>query len=134
MKSPNLTQWSGPATVLGGVALVLQLALSSALGSAYDASDAISSPILYAIYNLLFQSALLLFVVGLLGLHDRQAERSGGLGRASLYLAMSAGALAAAGLAVALLSDTLEKIVYSTYLGLRGNDLLHVLVTVPVAA
>jgi signal transduction histidine kinase len=40
----------------------------------------------------------------------------------------------AAGLGAALLSDVLERILNGSYLGLKGNHLLHVLVTIPVAA
>jgi hypothetical protein len=40
----------------------------------------------------------------------------------------------ATGLGAALLSDALERIINGSYLGLRGNHLLHVLVTIPVAA
>jgi signal transduction histidine kinase len=196
-------QWSGPASILGAVLLLAQIALSSALGTdqvtlfPYEVSD----PLLYVVYNLLFNAALLLFAVGLVGLHARQAEKgySGRLGRTGLFLALNAGGLVAvgivatfvadlwpgvavplvfftqliavfclivglqflgiagmqasssrdgiaglrgrwvllilaAGLGAALLSDVLVRILNSSYLGLKGNHLLHVLVTVPVAA
>ena len=201
MASSSLIRWSGPASILGAVLLVAQIALSSTLGPAqgalfpYDIRD----PLLYIVCNLLFGAVLLLFVVGLVGLHARQAGHSGRLGRTGLFLALSAGALVAvgiattfmvglwpgvvvplvffaqllavfcliigvqflaiaamrapasrdwvsrlrwrwvllilaAGLGAALLSDVLERILNGSYLGLKGNHLLHVLVTIPVAA
>ena len=203
MASSSLIRWSGPASILGAVLLVVQIALSSTLRPnqgvlfPYEIDD----PLLYMVYNLLFNAALLLFVIGLVGLHARQAEagHSGRLGSTGLFLALSAGALVAAGIAAtfmvglwpavvvplvffaqllavfclivgvqflaiagmrasasrdwvsklrwrwvllilaaglgaALLSDVLERILNGSYLGLRGNHLLHVLVTIPVAA
>jgi signal transduction histidine kinase len=184
------------------VLLVVQIVLSSALGPGQGTSNPyeIYNPLLYVVYNLLFDTALLLFVVGLTGLYARQAEtgRSGWLGRVGLFLALSAGALVAVsivatfivglwpglsvplvfftqllavfclvlglgllgiaaaraavlrdwvsslrwrwvllilatGLGAALLSIVLENILNSSYLGLKGNHLLHVLVTIPVA-
>ena len=201
MKPSSLIKWSGPAAALGGAYLAVELVLSYVLGPAQSASDPynIRNPILYAVYNLLFDAALLFFTVGLTGLYARQRERSGWLGTTGSFLALSAGALAAvsivatlavglwpgfavpvatftqllaisclaiglgllgisavratmlqdwvsslrwrgvllilaSGLGAALLSDALERIINSSYLGLKGNHLLHVLVTIPVAA
>lgn len=201
MATSSLIRWSRPASILGAVLLVVQLALSFALGPAQGTSNPfeIYNPLLYVIYNLLFDAALLLFAVGLVGIHARGAERSGRLGRAGFYLALGAAVLVvdslvvtliaglwpemfvplafvaqllgvfclvaglgllgianlraatlrglvvslgwrgvllilAAGLGAALLSDVIERTINSTYLGLKGNHLLHVLVTIPVAA
>jgi signal transduction histidine kinase len=91
----SLTQWSRSASILGAVLLVVQIAFSFALGSDQGASNLyeIYNPFLYVIYNLLFDAALLLFVVGLAGAHARQVERFGWLGRAGLFLTLGAGAL-----------------------------------------
>lgn len=185
----------------GVVLLVVQIALSSAWGPGQGTSNPyeIYDPLLYVTYNVLFGAALLLFAVGLVGLHDRLSLRSGRLGKMSRFLAFSAGALAVVGtlaalvvglwpgpavllvlftqlsaivclvvglvllgvapmqtsasqdwrsslgrrgvllilgtgLGAALLSDALETIINGSYLGLKGNHLLHVLVTIPVAA
>ena len=187
--------------MMGTVLLIVQVALSSALGPGQGTSNPyeIYDPLLYVVYNVLFGAALLLFAVGLVGLHDRRSLRSGRAGKMSRFLAFSAGALAVVstlaallvglwpssavflvlftqlsaivclvvglvllgisairasalqdsisslgrrglllilttGLGAALLSDALERIINGTYLGLRGNHLLHVLVTIPVAA
>jgi signal transduction histidine kinase len=201
-KPSSLIRWSGPASIMGAVLLVVQIALSSILGPAQGTSNLyeIYNLPLFVIYNLLFDAALLLFAVGLVGLHARQAGRSGWLGRLGSSLAMIAAValiisafaaimvglwptlyvplafftqllagiclivglallgvttagpaalrdwrtpglhwralllILAVGLGAALLSDVLERIINSSYLGLRGNHLLHVLVTVPVAA
>src|SRR4051812_8324315 len=200
MGSPSLVRWSGPASILGAVLLVLQIALSSTLGPAQGTSNPyeIYSLPLFVVYNLLLDTALLLFAVGLVGLYARQAGRSGWLGRTGSLLGLSAAALLivgafaaimvglwpklyvplafftqllagfclivglallglstmratalsnwfsslqwrgvllilAAGVGAALLSDTIENIINSSYLGLKGNHLLHVLVTIPVA-
>jgi signal transduction histidine kinase len=201
MAKPSiLSRWSGPASMVGTVLLILQVALSSALGPGQGTSSPyeIYDPLLYVLYNVLFGAALLLFAVGLVGLCDRQSLRSGRTGKISRFLALSAGALATVGilaalvagvwpvpavllvlfaqlsaivcllvglallstsairigssrdwisnlgrrglllilgtgLGAALLSDTLERIINGTYLGLKGNHLLHVLVTIPVA-
>ncbi|MCA1738650.1 MAG: hypothetical protein LC740_07450, partial [Actinobacteria bacterium] len=203
-KPSMLIRWSGPASMLGGVLLIVQFSLSSALGPSqgnpttsnhYEIYDSL----LYVVYNVLFDAALLLFAVGLVGLHARRVSRSGRLGKMGLLLALGAGtlvvvsafaALAVAlwprssvllvlftqlsaivflviglvllsmasaqttaakdwisglggrgillilgsGLGAALLSDALEEIINGVYLGLPGNHLLHVLVTIPVAA
>jgi signal transduction histidine kinase len=202
MAKPSiLSRWSGPASMAGTVLLILQVALSSALGPGQGTSNPyeIYDPLLYVVYNVLFGAALLLFAVGLVGLHDRRSLRSGPSGKMSRFLAFSAGALTAVsiltallvglwpilavllvlftqlsaivclvvglvllgvstirtsasqdwisslgrrglllilatGLGAALLSDALERIINGSYLGLRGNHLLHVLVTIPVAA
>src|SRR5215212_1909077 len=200
-KPPILTRWSGPASMMGTVLLIVQVALSTALGPGQGTSDPyeIYDSLLYVLYNVLFDGALLLFAVGLLGLHTRWIPRPGRLGKTSRLLALAAGVLVvisavavlAAGfwprssvllvlftqlsaivclviglillgiaslqttaskdwisglgrrgilliigssLGAALLSDALERIVNGSYLGLRGNHLLHVLVTIPVAA
>jgi signal transduction histidine kinase len=199
-KPSMLIRWSGPAGMMGVVLLVVQIALSSTLGPGQGTSNPyeIYDPLLYVVYNVLFGAALLLFAVGLVGLHDRWSLRSGRLGKISRFLAFSAGALAVfsalatlvvglwprsavllvlftqlsaiaclviglvllgvaatrtnasqdwisslgrrgallilgSGLGAALLSDALERIINGSYLGLKGNHLLHVLVTIPVA-
>ena len=199
-KPSMLIRWSGPAGMMGVVQLVAQIALSSTLGPGQGTSNPyeIYDPLLYVVYNVLFGAALLLFAVGLVGLHDRRSLRSGRLGKISRFLAFSAGALAVfsalatllvgmwprsavllvlftqlsaiaclvvglvllgvaatrtnasqdwisslgrrgallilgSGLGAALLSDALERIINGSYLGLKGNHLLHVLVTIPVA-
>lgn len=187
--------------MMGAVLLVGQIALSSILGPAQDTSNPyeIYNLPLFVLYNLLFDAALLLFAVGLMGLHARRERYSGWLGRIRSSLAWIAavllivGAFAAimvglwpslyipltfytqllaglclviglallaiptargvtlrdwtpvfqwrgillilaVGLGAALLSEVLERIISSSYLGLKGNHLLHVLVTIPVAA
>ena len=202
MAKPSiLIRWSGPASVIGTGLLIVQVALSSALGPGQGTANPyeIYDPLLYVVYNVLFDCALLLFAVGLVGLYTRQAPRSGRLGKMSRLLALGAGALVVistfsvlavglwprlsvllvlftqlsaivclviglvllgiasvqtttsqdwisglgrrgillilgGSLGAALLSDALERIISGTYLGLRGNHLLHVLVTIPVAA
>ncbi|MDX6382349.1 MAG: hypothetical protein QOI57_3373 [Rubrobacteraceae bacterium] len=200
MGSPSLVRWSGPASILGAVLLVVQIALSSTLGPAQGTSNPyeIYNLLLFVVYNLLLDTALLLLAVGLVGLYARQAGRSGQLGRIGSFLALIAAAslivgafaaimvglwprvyvplafftqllagfclivglgllglstmratalsnwisslqwrgillILAAGVGAALLSDTIENIINSSYLGLKGNHLLHVLVTIPVA-
>jgi signal transduction histidine kinase len=200
-KPPILSRWSGPAGMVGTVLLIVQVALSSALGPGQGTSNPyeIYNPLLYVVYNVLFGAALLLFAVGLVGLHDRRSLRSEQSVKMSRFLAFSAGTLAVVGtlaalvvglwprsavllvlftqlsamvclivglvllgvsairtsasqdwisslgrrgvllilgtgLGAALLSDALERIINGSYLGLRGNHLLHVLVTIPVAA
>jgi signal transduction histidine kinase len=202
MAKPSiLTRWREPASMMGTVLLIVQLALSSVLGPGQGTSNPyeIYDSLLYVIYNVLFDGALLLFAVGLVGLHARQVPRSGRLGKMGWLLALGAGALAivsafaalavgvwprssvllvlftqlsaivclviglvllgiasmqttapkdwisglrrrgillilGSSLGAALLSDALERIINGSYLGLRGNHLLHVLVTIPVAA
>lgn len=201
-KLPTLIRWSGPASMLGAMLLVAQIALSSVLVPAQGTSHpyGVYNSLLYVVvYNVLFNAALLLFAVGLMGLYARQAPHSGWPGKTGLFLALSAGVLTvvsafaalavglwprsavslmtftqllaisclvigllllgiatmrttalqdwipslkwrgvllifATGLGAALLSDTLERIINGSYLGLAGNHLLHVLVTIPVAA
>ncbi len=201
--SSSLIRWSGPVSILGAVLLVVQIALPSALGPDQSTSNPyeIYDPLLYVVYNLLFDAALLLFVVGLAGLYARQAEagRSGWLGRVGLFLALSAGALVAVsivatfmvslwpglfvplvfftqllavfclvlglgllgiaaaqaavlrdwisslrwrwallilatGLGAPLLSEAFDRVMKGDILGLPGTHLLHVLITIPVAA
>ena len=200
-KPSSLIRWSRPASMLGAVLLIVQLALSSVLGSDQGTLNPpeVDDPLLYVLYNALFDAALFFFAVGLAGLHTQRAGHVRWLGRMGLFLALSAGALAivsafatlavglwprstvllvffaqllailclviglailgivttratvlqdwisslqgrgillifGAGLGAALLSDALERVINSSYLGLKGNHLLHVLVTIPVAA
>lgn len=88
MKPLNLARWSGPASILGVMLLVADIALSSALGPAQGTSNPyeIYSSLLYITYNLLFNAALFLFVVSLAGLYARRAERLGRLGKLGLLL------------------------------------------------
>jgi signal transduction histidine kinase len=89
-----------------------------------------------AVFLVLFTqlSAIVCLVVGLvlLGISAIRAsalqDSISSLGRRGLLLIL------ATGLGAALLSDALERIINGSYLGLRGNHLLHVLVTIPVAA
>jgi hypothetical protein len=91
----NITRWSGLASILGAVLLVVRIALPSALGEAQGTANPyeIYSLPLYVFYNLLLDAALLLFVVGLVGLHARQAKRFRQLGRTGLFLAVISTAL-----------------------------------------
>lgn len=91
----SLIRWSGLASILGVVLLVVRIALPSALGPAQGTSNPyeIYSLPLYVVYNLLLDAALLLFVVGLVGLHARQAKRFRQLGRTGLFLALIAAGL-----------------------------------------
>src|SRR5918997_5322257 len=101
MAKPSiLSRWSGPASMVGTVLLILQVALSSALGPGQGTSNPydIYDPLLYVLYNVLFGAALLLFAVGLVGLHDRRALRSERSDKMSRFLAVSAGALAVVGI------------------------------------
>ncbi len=102
---PSLTRWSGPASIMGAVLLVAQIALSSVLGPAQSASNPyeIYSSLHYAVYNVLFDTALLLFAAGLIGFHTRRAPRSGWLGKTGLFLALITGALAIVSVVTALL-------------------------------
>jgi hypothetical protein len=96
MAKPSiLTRWSGPASMMGTVLLIVQVALSSTLGPGQGTSNPyeIYDSLLYVVYNVLFDGALLLFAVGLVGLHARRASRSGRLGKMSRLLALGAGAL-----------------------------------------
>src|SRR4051794_19907273 len=94
MGSPSLVRWSGPASILGAVLLVVQIALSSTLGPAQGTSNPyeIYNLLLFVVYNLLLDTALLLLAVGLVGLYARQAGRSGQLGRIGSFLALIAAA------------------------------------------
>ena len=85
--------------------LVANIALSSALGPDQGTSNPyeIFSPLLYIAYNLLFDAALLLFVVGLAGLYARRAERLGWLGKLGLILAWVAGISVAVSIAATFL-------------------------------
>src|SRR5919112_3428080 len=91
MKSSGLVQWSRAAVMLGSVYLTALVALYFALGPAQGISAPyeIYNPILYVVYNLLLGATLLLFAVGLVGLHARQEERSGWPGKVGLFLALS---------------------------------------------
>ena len=86
----NLIRWSGPASILGAVLLVVRMVLPSVLGPAQGTSNPyeIYSLPLSVVYNLLLDAALLLFAVGLVGLHARQAKRFRQLGRTGLFLAL----------------------------------------------
>ena len=198
--SSSLIRWGGLAGLLGTILLVARILLSYLLGPAQGTANPyeIYNVYLFVAYNLMFDTALLLFVVGLVGLYARRLGRSlGWLEKVGLYIAFvgalsllisaaaavmvgllprlyvpvvyftqllavfclifSLGMLGAAnttkfrgwtaslrprwlllivavGLGAALLSDVLEGVLNSTYLGLKGNHLLHVLVTIPVAA
>jgi signal transduction histidine kinase len=108
--------------MMGAVLLVVQIALSSALGPAQGTSnpyEIYSSP-LYVVYNVLFNGASLLFAVGLVGLHARRAPRSGWLEKTSLFLALSTGVLVVvstfAALAVGLWSESAVPLVIFTQL------------------
>src|SRR3712207_6672690 len=106
MAKPSiLSRWSGPASLMGTVLLVVQVALSSALGPSQGTSNPyeIYDPLLYMVYNVLFGATLLLFAVGLMGLHARRSLRSEQLGKLAQFLALSAGALAVVGTFIALL-------------------------------
>ena len=104
-KPSSLIRWSGPASILGAVLLVVHIALSFTLGPEQGTSNPyeIYNPFLYVAYNLPFDAALLLFAVGLVGLYARGAERSGWLGRTGLFLALSEGALAAVSIVATLM-------------------------------
>lgn len=89
MKPSILARWSGTASILGVMLLVANVALSSALGPGQGTSNPyqIYNPLLYTTYNLLFNAALLLFVLSLAGLYARRAEYLGWLRRLGLVLA-----------------------------------------------
>src|SRR5437588_12755045 len=95
MGSPSLIRWSGPAGILGAVLLVAQVALSSTLGPAQGTSNPyeIYNLLLFVVYNLLLNTALLLFAVGLVGFYARQARRSRWLGKIGPFLGLIAAGL-----------------------------------------
>ena len=116
--SITIRSWSVPAGILGAVLLVGQIALSSVLGAAQGTSNPyeIYDPLLYVLYNSLFDGALILFAVGLVGLlyghrqaaeqqhrHQQSSSSSRWLARMGLFLALGAGASAAVSILFALM-------------------------------
>ncbi len=81
MSSSDLIRWGGIAAMVAGALVIVLVLLSEALPEGF-----------FFVFILVF----LLLVAALLGLHARQAGRSGPLGRLGLVLALiGAGALAA---------------------------------------
>ena len=91
----SLARWSRSASILAAVLLILRIALPSVLGTTQGTSNPyeIYSLPLYVLYNLLLDVALLLFVVGLVGLHAHQAKHFRQLGKTALFLASIAAVL-----------------------------------------
>jgi len=86
--------WGGPAGILGGILwlgfFVLQATAPATLNTA---PYTVTNPVAYVIYNLMFLGAGLLFVITLLALYARQADRAGAVGKIGVVLAVVGGLL-----------------------------------------
>ncbi len=84
MSSSRLIRWSGLLAILGGVIWIASWILN---GLTEDASRTVLG-LSEGGYRRITNAALLLFMVGLVGFHKRQAGRSGKLGTTGLIVAL----------------------------------------------
>lgn len=91
--SSNLIRWGGLAAALAGALFVAADLLSLSISPKFPSSESLSSEP-YAIQSVLKLVAAVLLLLGLFGLHARQAEAAGPLGTAGFLAAFSGTALA----------------------------------------
>jgi hypothetical protein len=91
---PKLIRWGGPAAVLGGILWLGFFVLQATAPAALNTEPyTVKNPVAYVIYNLMFLGAVLLFVIALLALYARQADRHGAAGKIGVVLAAVGGLL-----------------------------------------
>lgn len=90
--SPNLMQWGAPATMLGG-ALVVIGNLMSPFVINFDNLSGSTATNAYVFQHLLLMLSQLLLLGGIFGLHARQSEAAGTLGRVGFLAAFVGTAL-----------------------------------------
>ena len=90
--SSNLIRWGGLAAALAGALFVAADLLSLSISPKFPSSESLSSEP-YAIQSVLKLVAAVLLLLGLFGLHARQAEAAGPLGTAGFLAAFSGTAL-----------------------------------------
>ena len=90
--SSNLIRWGGPAVMLAGALFVAADLLSLSIFPKFPSSVSLTSEP-YAIQSILKLVAAVLLLLGLFGLHARQAEAAGPLGTAGFLAAFSGTAL-----------------------------------------
>lgn len=90
--SPNLMQWGAPATMLGG-ALVVIANLMSPFVVNFDNLSGSTATNAYVFQHLLLMLSQLLLLGGIFGLHARQSEAAGTLGRVGFLAAFVGTAL-----------------------------------------
>ncbi len=90
--SSNLIRWGGLAAMLAGALFVAADLLSLSISPKFPSSVSLTSEP-YAIQSVLKLVAAALLLLGLFGLHARQAEAAGPLGTAGLLAAFSGTAL-----------------------------------------
>ncbi|MDT8307494.1 MAG: hypothetical protein RRC07_16295 [Anaerolineae bacterium] len=86
MSSSSLMRWAGLAALIGGVLLVTVELLEFALIGGQPESAVAGSGALVTV-RMFFVAALLLMLLGLVGLYARQAQYTGGLGLIAFLLA-----------------------------------------------
>ena len=90
--SSNSIRWGGPAVMLAGALFVAADLLSLSIFPKFPSSVSLTSEP-YAIQSILKLVAAVLLLLGLFGLHARQAEAAGPLGTAGFLAAFSGTAL-----------------------------------------
>lgn len=93
MSLSNLIRWGGLATMLAGASFVAADLLSLSISPKFPSSESLGSEP-YAIQSVLKLIGAALLLLGLSGLHARQAEAAGPLGTAGFLAAFSGTALA----------------------------------------
>ncbi|MCK4901428.1 MAG: hypothetical protein KAS38_21780, partial [Anaerolineales bacterium] len=96
MSKSKFIRLSGWSFILGGIAFMAFLLASSRDVPEYSRYNAASRPIdLYFEYAqaILFPAAMLLLLVGMVGLYLRYRQETNGFGRISLVLGMAGGAI-----------------------------------------
>ncbi len=91
--SSNWIRWAGLAAVLAGASFIAADLLSLSISPKFPSSESLTSEP-YAIQSVLKLVAAALLLLGLFGLHARQAEAAGPLGTAGFLAAFSGTALA----------------------------------------
>ncbi len=96
MRSSSLTRWAGPAGIAGGILWIGGSLLFMTLGGGQQEAEpyAITHMGVYQLSNLVLGLAVLLSAVGLVGLYNRQQQRSGAMGKLAAALAYIAGVAA----------------------------------------
>jgi len=93
MNSFNLIRWGGLAAMLAGASFVAADLLSLSISPKFPSSESLGSEP-YAIQSVLKLIGAALLLLGLFGLHARQAEAAGPLGTAGFIAAFAGTALA----------------------------------------
>ena len=93
MSLSNLIRWGGLAAMLAGASFIAADLLSLSISPKFPSSESLGSEP-YAIQSVLKLIGAALLLLGLFGLHARQAETAGPLGTAGFLAAFSGTALA----------------------------------------